>query len=107
MLWRAEDDDDWSNRRVHTFAKAKLWKNVVFCNVVVNAVRLIYYPYVSVSSPLYTKWAWSLNRRYSTVELCQFTYVHDPEAAKFNQFFLVHTYICGEIFVKIRSVAFM
>ena len=25
---------------------------------------------------------------------------------KFNQFFLVHRYVCGKIFVKIRSVVF-
>jgi len=27
--------------------------------------------------------------------------------SKFNKFFLVHRYICGKIFVKIRSVDFM
>jgi len=30
-----------------------------------------------------------------------------PMTSKFNQFFLVHRYICGKIFAKMRSVVFM
>jgi len=49
----------------------------------------------------------SLNRRYCNVEVVQFSYLRDPEVRKFTRFFLVHRYIRGKIFAKIRSAVFL